>query len=657
MSDDFDINFSDFDISFTGQSAIGGTDPVNEILSFLNDENTLAALDKLDEYRAAVGGTPLMRHLLALATLRIGRMLPALKVMQTAHDDQPEAFEHAEVLSVLYSSLGKHSDGVYYAKLSTALKPYYPQYQLVPAWLVSAGTAFLATEENPLVDYGYGFLASDEIDKAAEIFLDAIELDNANAPAWRGLIETKRRSGQVGHRLRAAEALVELEGRTAEDLVIYAQCLVAAGEVGMAWSAAQRALQAAEQDPVAIAQCLPGLVRYDSAVTPDRALELSQSWNALAVVSSEPINVTQRESDESLFRVGILSGAMHIESERAPILSTIEECLSRTAQIYYYSNLAIEDSISRRLRRGAAAWRNIHDIDDETVATMMRNDGIQILIDLDGYDWTGRPGIVQRMPAPVVLCAFGAPGCIPGAEKGALALGEPGFPLFLDDTSAGVQIASGLSTWPLYEDLEEDPPDSPVTGAMRVFIDAPVGRLSDSFLEMVADAVRQGFHGTLVMYGDEANDEIANEILRERFTNAGLDLNTVERISKETTLEEAIDGIDLVLDTFPLPGVEVALTALRHGVPVLSVQPGRPENAAVTSLLRSLGLTSWVQEDREALAKKLALLSQDPETIRASRQSIAKSVLDAGTVVTINQRGREFATLFDKLLAKAVGHE
>ena len=653
MSDDFHLNISDFDIDFSTPSGLGSTsDPVQEILTLLEEDKTAEALDKVDAYRSVVGATPLMRHLLALTIFRLGRLLPALKVMRAAHEDLPDAYEHAEILSVLYSSVGKHSDGVFYAKLSTALKPYYPQYQLVPSWMTSAGTALLATEENPLVDYGHGYLSNGDVTKATACFLDAIELDHQNASAWRGLIEAKQRNGQVGHSLKAAEALVELDDHNADDLLLYARCLVNAGMTGNAWTAAQRALQAEQEDPVSIAKCLPGLVRYDETVSPDRALELARSWNTLADLPREPLKITTRNSDDELFRVGILSGSMHIRSERAPFLSTIEECLSRTAHIYFYANNQVEDAICRRLRRGAAAWRNIYRVDDETVASMMRNDEIQVLIDLDGFDWTGRPGIVQRMPAPVVLSAFGAPGCIPGADRGALALGEPDFPLYTDAKQA-VDIPTGLSTWPLYEDMEEDIPDSKVTGAMRVLIDAPVGRLSESFLQCVADSVRQGFHGTLVLYGEGDNDEITQEILRERFANAGLNLNTVERVSRQSPLDEVIDGVDLVLDTFPLPSVEVALTALRHGVPVLTLQPDRPENAAVVSLLRSLKLDRWVQSDAAGLAKELANLSADPQSLRSTRQDLAKSVLDAGTVLTINQRGREFAALFDKLLAQA----
>ena len=95
------------------------------------------------------------------------------------------------------------------------------------------------------------------------------------------------------------------------------------------------------------------------------------------------------------------------------------------------------------------------------------------------------------------------------------------------------------------------------------------------------------------------------------------------------------------------------MTALRHGVPVMTLQPDRPENAAVVSLLRSLKLNRWVQPDATALAKELAKLSADPQSLRSTRQDLAKTVLDAGTVLTINQRGREFAALFDKLLAQA----
>jgi len=102
MSDDFHLNISDFDIDFSTPSGLGSTsDPVQEILTLLEEDKTAEALEKVDAYRSVVGATPLMRHLLALTIFRLGRLLPALKVMRAAHEDLPDAYEHAEILSVL----------------------------------------------------------------------------------------------------------------------------------------------------------------------------------------------------------------------------------------------------------------------------------------------------------------------------------------------------------------------------------------------------------------------------------------------------------------------------------------------------------------------------------------------------------------------------
>jgi tetratricopeptide (TPR) repeat protein len=651
MTDDsFDFSL-DLDLS----SAYGrhGDARVHDVLDLLRDRKSAEALDIIEELKAEQGATPLVRHLIALAIVRMGRAVPAIRLLEGCHEEQPEAFEHVEVLAALLTTVGKRTQGIYYAKLSTALKRHYPDYGLVPDWLITFNFALFNAEEAPIADHGFALLEDGSYERAVEHFVDSVDIDRADSRGWRGLIEVNRLRGRHGDALRAAEALSELEADRPETLLTLARCALGIGQVERAWDSVNRALTAAGPDP-AVARALPGLVRYDPEAPASLMLQLSEAWEALAAIEPMEVTAWPRENDEARFRLGVISGSMCAHSEHAALLSTLEEAIGRASHLCYYSNLGREDSVSRRMRRSAAIWRDISRIDDETVAAIIRNDSVQILIDLDGYDWGGRPGVVALCPAPVVLCAMATPGAVPGASNGVLALGEPGLPGFEPEREGGVSLDAGLSTWPLYiepPDVEHDAHSE--DGPVRILMDAPAGRLQTPVLKVLSDAVRLGMAGLVTLRGDDPEDVVAGEIVAERAAAAGLDIASMRRLGPSQELSELVAEADLLVDTLPVPSVDAAFEALRRGVPVLTCAPAKAENGAVASLLRCLGLEAWIARDEADMAQRLSALAGDPAALRAERKAVREAVSRAASLEARLSRGQAFARLFDSLLEKA----
>ncbi|MEQ8442053.1 MAG: hypothetical protein RIM33_08410 [Alphaproteobacteria bacterium] len=648
MSDDiFDFDF-DFDLDFSGGSQTDSS-PVSQALVKLANNQPGEALPFIERAKSETGDTPLVRHLTALTLARMGRVVPAIRILETAHAKSPNAFEHAEVLAALFALVGERVESVYYAKLSSALKKEYPEYALVPEWLVSFGVSFMMAEENPLADNAVLLMNDGDYDAAAENFIDAIDLNSSDVRAWQGLVDVNKKRRRPGDSLRAAEALAAVEEDNADHLRELCSCQLDLGLTEQAWETANRALTAAGPDPE-IARMLPALVRYDGSAPTELGVQLSHAWYNLLNVSPQPLTVTPRQNEIERFRVGILSGQIRSGTERVAVLSTVEECIGRAAELHYYSNVQSEDSVSRRLRRAAVRWRNISRMDDDTVAEIIRNDEIQILIDLDGFGWTGRPGVTARRPAPVVLCAFGQPGALPGDHPMIMALGEPGLPGYEGNADRTVQIPQGLSTWPLYVKPSGEQ-DRPRTG--RILIDGPVGRISGQFAMDLSRAVKEGMSGSIVLRGDDPEDAIALEHLVQRFADAGLDISNIERISGHMPLDQVLATVDLLVDTWPVPSTEAAFSALRYGLPVVTRAPENPANATVSSLLASLGLQELIADGRDAFAGLLVRLTSNDGELEATRSRIAQALDVASGLDVRLQRGRAFAALFDELLEKA----
>ncbi len=76
----------------------------------------------------------------------------------------------------------------------------------------------------------------------------------------------------------------------------------------------------------------------------------------------------------------------------------------------YYCGIERDDPVRQRLRVASDRWVDIRSLDDAEAAFQIANDGIDVLVDLNGYTRFARTGVFALRPAPVQVNWFGYPG-------------------------------------------------------------------------------------------------------------------------------------------------------------------------------------------------------------------------------------------------------
>ena len=76
----------------------------------------------------------------------------------------------------------------------------------------------------------------------------------------------------------------------------------------------------------------------------------------------------------------------------------------------YYCGINRTDATQQRIMQADDHWVDISNLDDDQAAAKICADGIDILIDLNGYTKDARTKVFARRPAPIAVNWFGFPG-------------------------------------------------------------------------------------------------------------------------------------------------------------------------------------------------------------------------------------------------------
>jgi predicted O-linked N-acetylglucosamine transferase (SPINDLY family) len=77
--------------------------------------------------------------------------------------------------------------------------------------------------------------------------------------------------------------------------------------------------------------------------------------------------------------------------------------------VFFYSTVANPDAVTRRFMKLCDEWQDISRLGDDDVARLIRQDRIDILVDLTGHIGGGRPLVFARKPAPIQVNWLGHP--------------------------------------------------------------------------------------------------------------------------------------------------------------------------------------------------------------------------------------------------------
>jgi FkbM family methyltransferase len=295
-------------------------------------------------------------------------------------------------------------------------------------------------------------------------------------------------------------------------------------------------------------------------------------------------------------------------------------------QVFFYSNVAEPDATTQRFMKLCDHWRDVHAASPAEEARLVREDRIDILVDLAVHTGGGRPMLFARKPAPVQVNWQGYPNTSGLAEVGYRITDEYADPPGESDrhhSEVLVRLDCGFFCY-------APPPDAPDAGEPPSLAGGHItfgcfnnlAKVTPATLDLWSKLLHRVPGSRMFMKAHGLGAETARRNVLEHFARNGISAQRVRLLGPEDSHSGHLaryNEVDIALDPFPYHGTATTCEALWMGVPVVTLA-GRTHVARVgVSILQRIGVPELIASTEEEYVALAAGLAGDLRRLRALR--------------------------------------
>ncbi len=313
-------------------------------------------------------------------------------------------------------------------------------------------------------------------------------------------------------------------------------------------------------------------------------------------------------------------------------------------EVVCYDDGAPRDDVNTKLRAAADHWRETRADRCETLAERIRQDGIDILVDLAGHTAGNRLRVFAAKPAPLQVSWLGWFHTTGLAAMDA-AIMDPHTVPAGEERWFSEQVIRLPHTRFAYCPPANAPPVAPPPARRRGHVTFGsfnnLAKVNARVVALWAAVLRAVPDSRLLLKWKTLADEGIRRDITAAFAAHGIDAGRLEMRPKTPFLDMLAEygDMDIALDPFPFTGGLTSCEALWMGVPVLTLPGRRPVSRQSHAFLANLGLagafSATSPDDYVAKAAAWAARPDELAGLRADlRPRLRRSPLCDGAALT-----------------------
>jgi len=267
--------------------------------------------------------------------------------------------------------------------------------------------------------------------------------------------------------------------------------------------------------------------------------------------------------------------------------------------------LAGQGQGTEEFERMADRWHNASQWNDDRLADQIRQDEIDILIDLSGHTAGNRLSVLACKPASDLGARLGPLHARPDCRRSTTCFADPvTIPVEVRHLyKKPSTICHACYHWKLFPRKSRAQRSLPLQNGYVTFgVFNRISKISESATGVWAQILDRVAGSRLLIKDTMLDDSMIRESLVARLARYGITADRIDLRGGSPRLEHlaAFNEVDLCLDPFPQNGGASTWEALRMGVPVVAKLGNALPKRAAGGILTSVGLSDWSRRAQRA---------------------------------------------------------
>lgn len=404
------------------------------------------------------------------------------------------------------------------------------------------------------------------------------------------------------------------------------------GQVGKAIECYHQAL-AIRTDDHGVHSNLLFSLNYHPDYSRAQIYEEHRRWDELHARRLWPAEAARTGPDpERRLRIGYVSADFRAH----PVAKFIEPLLAAhdhtRFEVIAYANLKQTDAVTDRLRGYFDHWCDILNLSDDDAAARIRDDRIDILIDLIGHTADNRLLVFARKPAPLQMSYVGYPN-----TTGLSAMDYRFATPYTDPPGETEQYYSErlihLDSHYCYKPWDDAPLPNRLPALDNGYVTFAsfnnFAKVTPAVIAVWARLLTEVPRSRLMLKARGLSDTVTQAYARDAFAALGIADQRLTLLGWGTVPEylECFQRADIGLDPFPFNGGTTTYNTLWMGLPVVSLAGETFMARTGLSILSTLGLGDIVAHTEQGYVTIAARLAADLDRLQDLRAGLRARML------------------------------
>ncbi len=344
--------------------------------------------------------------------------------------------------------------------------------------------------------------------------------------------------------------------------------------------------------------------------------------------SDELINLKTKKDNK--INLGFVSSDIRSKHSVTYFLrSVMSNYNNNSFKIFLYLNHNVEDDTTKEFENYASKTQRISKLKDQEVINMVRKDGIDIIIDLNGFSSNHRLALFKNRLAPIQILWCGYTNTL-GLKEMDYLIVDKNLIKPTEENLYNEKVIYLPSIWNCHSGYKHDRKENDTPLKKNQFITFGsfnnFKKINDEVIEVWSQILKKVKNSRLMLKTSVATSQ---ELYEEKFKKLGV-LSSITFLKYNKNFDDHLNEykkIDIALDTFPWNGVTTSFEAIWMNVPVIVMDGYNFNSRCGSSINKNLNLTSLIGKNKEDYVNKAVSLAQNRQMLLNIRKDLFKNAL------------------------------